>query len=65
MTTVKLDSLRQLDLDERQVQIYHALLDLGPASIRDVAARAGRDVEAPPCAAPAQGRQASLRPDRG
>lgn len=41
MTTVKLDSLRQLDLDERQVQIYHALLDLGPASIRDVAARAG------------------------
>ena len=41
MTTVKLDSLRQLDLDERQVRVYRALLDLGPASIRDVAAKAG------------------------
>jgi len=38
---MQLDSLRSLDLSEREVQIYHALLQLGPASIRDVAAEAG------------------------
>ncbi len=38
---MQLDSLRALDLSERQVRIYHALLRLGPASIRDVAAEAG------------------------
>ncbi|WP_170150223.1 TrmB family transcriptional regulator [Parahaliea mediterranea] len=41
MTTIKLDALHHLDLDERQVKIYRALLKLGPASIRDVAAEAG------------------------
>ena len=39
--TTKLDSLMQLGLDERQVNIYLALLRLGPASIRDVAAESG------------------------
>ncbi|MFV8818884.1 TrmB family transcriptional regulator [Haliea sp. E17] len=38
---MKLDSLRQLGLDEREINIYRALLRLGPASIRDVAADAG------------------------
>ena len=34
------DSLRQLDLNERQITIYRALLRLGPTSIRDIAAEA-------------------------
>ena len=38
---MKLDSLRQLDLDDREIAIYRALLMLGPASVRDVAAEAG------------------------
>ena len=38
---MQLDSLHALDLSERQVRIYHALLRLGPASIRDVAAESG------------------------
>lgn len=38
MTTNKLDSLTQLGLDQREITIYQALLKLGPASIRDVAA---------------------------
>lgn len=38
---MKTDSLHQLGLDEREVTIYRALLRLGPASIRDVAAEAG------------------------
>ena len=38
---MQLDSLQALDLSERQVRIYHALLRLGPASIRDVAAESG------------------------
>lgn len=37
---MKLESLRQLGLDEREISIYRALLRLGPASIRDVAAEA-------------------------
>lgn len=37
---MKLDSLYQLGLDEREIKIYRALLSLGPASIRDVAAEA-------------------------
>ncbi|WP_241263050.1 TrmB family transcriptional regulator [Parahaliea mediterranea] len=41
MTTLKLDALRHLDLDARQVAIYRALLKLGPASIRDIAVEAG------------------------
>jgi sugar-specific transcriptional regulator TrmB len=40
MTTIKLESLRQLDLDDRQINIYQALLRLGPSSIRDIAAAA-------------------------
>jgi sugar-specific transcriptional regulator TrmB len=38
---VQLDSLQALDLSKRQIRVYHALLRLGPASIRDVAAEAG------------------------
>jgi len=38
---MQLDALRALDLSERQVDVYHALLRLGPASIRDIAAEAG------------------------
>jgi HTH-type transcriptional regulator, sugar sensing transcriptional regulator len=38
---MKLDSLRQLDLTDRQIKVYHSLLKLGPASIRDVAADSG------------------------
>ena len=38
---MQLDSLRALDLTDRQVRIYHTLLRLGPASIRDVAAESG------------------------
>ena len=38
---MKVDSLYQLDLDDREITIYRALLRLGPASIRDVAAAAG------------------------
>jgi len=41
MTTGKVDALGQLGLDRRQVRVYRALLRLGPASIRDVAAAAG------------------------
>ena len=41
MTTTKLDSLALLGLDSREVSVYQALLKLGPASIRDVAAEAG------------------------
>ncbi|MEM0953789.1 MAG: helix-turn-helix domain-containing protein [Pseudomonadota bacterium] len=38
---MQLDSLRALDLSDREVLVYHALLQLGPASIRDIAAEAG------------------------
>ena len=38
---MKLDSLYQLGLDKREIKIYRALLKLGPASIRDVAAESG------------------------
>jgi sugar-specific transcriptional regulator TrmB len=41
MTTNKLDPLLQLGLGTREISIYQALLKLGPASIRDVAAEAG------------------------
>jgi sugar-specific transcriptional regulator TrmB len=41
MTTIRSESLQQLDLSERQVVIYQALLRLGPASIRDVASESG------------------------
>ncbi len=41
MTTTKLESLHILGLDDRQISIYRALLRLGPASIRDVAAESG------------------------
>ena len=37
---MKLESLRQLGLDDREIGIYRALLRLGPASIRDVAVEA-------------------------
>ena len=40
MTTAKLEPLAQLGLDRRQIAVYCALLKLGPASIRDVAAEA-------------------------
>lgn len=38
---MKLDSLHQLGLNDREISIYRALLRLGPASIRDVAAESG------------------------
>ena len=38
---MQLDALQDLDRSQRQIRIYHALLRLGPASIRDVAAEAG------------------------
>jgi len=41
MTTIALQALRHLDLDERQVKIYLTLLQLGPTSIRDIAAESG------------------------
>lgn len=41
MTTTEFESLRQLDLTDRQIIIYQALLRLGPASIRDIAAESG------------------------
>ena len=41
MTTVRNESLRQLDLSDRQITIYQALLRLGPTSIRDIAAESG------------------------
>jgi sugar-specific transcriptional regulator TrmB len=41
MTTSKAQTLGELGLDRRQVQIYQSLHKLGPASIRDVAAEAG------------------------
>ena len=37
----RLDTLRQLDLNDRQIRVYRALLRLGPASIREVAAESG------------------------
>lgn len=37
LKSVNLDLLEQLDLTPREIQIYTALLKLGPASIRDVA----------------------------
>ncbi|MGK0443158.1 MAG: sugar-specific transcriptional regulator TrmB [Bermanella sp.] len=40
MTTMKLNSLTQLGLTEREIAVYHSLLTLGPASIRDLAAKA-------------------------
>ena len=41
MTTIRNESLRQLDLSDRQITIYQALLRLGPTSIRDIAAESG------------------------
>lgn len=41
MTTSKLQSLQQLGLDKRQIDVYEALLRLGPASIRDIASESG------------------------
>ena len=41
MTTSKTQTLGELGLDKRQVQVYQSLHKLGPASIRDVAAEAG------------------------
>jgi sugar-specific transcriptional regulator TrmB len=41
MTTSKAQTLGELGLDRRQVQVYQSLHKLGPASIRDVAAEAG------------------------
>ena len=38
---MQLTALKALDLNERQISVYHALLRLGPASIRDIAAEAG------------------------
>jgi sugar-specific transcriptional regulator TrmB len=38
---MQLAALQALDLNERQISVYHALLRLGPASIRDIAAEAG------------------------
>jgi sugar-specific transcriptional regulator TrmB len=40
MTTSKNEALAQLGLDAKEIAIYEALLKLGPASIRDVAAQA-------------------------
>lgn len=40
MTTTKYEALEQLGLDSREISVYQALLKLGPASIRDVAAQA-------------------------
>ena len=40
MTTTRIESLRQLDLSDRQISVYQALLRLGPASIRDIATEA-------------------------
>lgn len=36
-----ISSLRQLDLTDRQIRVYQTLLQLGPASIRDIASEAG------------------------
>ena len=41
MTTNKIASLRQLELSDRQINIYQALLRLGPSSIRDIAKESG------------------------
>jgi sugar-specific transcriptional regulator TrmB len=38
---MQLAALQALDLSERQISVYHALLKLGPVSIRDVAVEAG------------------------
>ena len=40
MTTMNLDALKQLGLNDREITLYHTLLALGPSSIRDVAAKA-------------------------
>ena len=37
---MNLSSLKSLDLSDREIAIYLALLELGPASIRDIAAKA-------------------------
>ena len=36
---MNLSSLKSLDLTDREIAIYLALLELGPASIRDLAAK--------------------------
>ena len=41
MTTSKAQTLSELGLDKRQMQVYQSLHKLGPASIRDVAAESG------------------------
>ncbi len=38
---MNLESLHHLGLNEREISVYRALLRLGPASIRDVAAESG------------------------
>ncbi|OQX34847.1 MAG: hypothetical protein B0D91_11755, partial [Oceanospirillales bacterium LUC14_002_19_P2] len=38
---MNLDTLKQLDLDDREISIYMTLFRLGPASIRDIAAQTG------------------------
>ena len=38
---MKLESLHQLGLDDREIAVYRALLRLGPVSIRDIAEAAG------------------------
>ena len=38
---MNLSSLTQLDLSEREIAIYKALLELGPSSIRDLADKSG------------------------
>jgi len=39
VNTMNLSILKNLDLTEREIAVYHALLQLGPASIRDLAAK--------------------------
>lgn len=41
MAPMNLSSLSQLDLNEREIAIYKALLELGPSSIRDLADKSG------------------------
>lgn len=36
---MNLEALRQLDLSDREIAIYHALLTMGPSSIRDIASK--------------------------
>lgn len=40
MTTMNLEALKQLGLNDREITLYHTLLALGPSSIRDIAAKA-------------------------